>query len=122
MNAVRGIRGATTVEVNTAQAIREATQELVQTIVKENSLELEDIVSAIFTVTADLDADFPASAAREIGWDRVPLLCTTEIPVVGSMPGCIRVLLHVNTTLSQAEIRHVYLRKAVALRQDLAAQ
>ncbi|MFZ3102916.1 MAG: chorismate mutase [Desulfitobacteriaceae bacterium] len=119
---VRGVRGATTVEENSAELIKTATKELLQAIIKENSLCLEDIVSAIFTVTPDLNADFPASSAREIGWERVPLLCTTEIPVPGAVPLCIRILLHVNTTLSQKEINHVYLRKAVALRKDLMAQ
>ncbi|GAB6174070.1 chorismate mutase [Paradesulfitobacterium aromaticivorans] len=119
---VRGIRGATTVGSNTAEEIKEATIELLQAIVKENNLSEEDIVSAIFTVTSDLNADFPASSARAIGWDRVPLLCSTEIPVPGSMPLCIRVLLQVNSDKSQLEISHVYLRKAVGLRQDLAAQ
>jgi chorismate mutase len=119
---VRGIRGATTVEENSAGLIKAATKELLQAIVQENSLSLEDIVSAIFTVTSDLDADFPASSAREIGWERVPLLCATEIPVPGALGLCIRVLLHVNTTLRQREIKHIYLHKAVALRKDLAAQ
>lgn len=119
---VRGIRGAITVEENSAELIKAATKEMLQIIVKENSLLLEDIVSAVFTVTPDLNADFPASSAREIGWERVPLLCATEIPVPGALALCIRVLLHVNTTLSQSEIKHIYLKKAVALRKDLAAQ
>ncbi|CAA7602047.1 Chorismate mutase [Acididesulfobacillus acetoxydans] len=119
---VRGIRGATSVEENTAEEIRTATQELLQAIVRENNLALEEIVSAVFTVTPDLNAEFPASFAREIGWERVPLLCSTEIPVQGAMPLCIRVLLHVNTELTQKEIRHIYLRRAVSLRKDLAAQ
>jgi chorismate mutase (EC 5.4.99.5) len=119
---VRGIRGATTVEENSAELIKTATKELLQVIVKENSLSLEDIVSALFTVSSDLNADFPASSAREIGWEKVPLLCATEIPVPGALGLCIRVLLHVNTTLSQSEIKHIYLNKAVALRKDLAAQ
>lgn len=120
--ALRGIRGAITVEANTSEQIREATIELLQKIVEENFLVLEDIVSAIFTVTPDLNADFPASSAREIGWDRIPLLCATEIPVPGAMERCIRVLIHVNTQLGQEEIKHVYLRDAVRLRRDLAAQ
>lgn len=119
---VRGLRGATTVEENSAAQIREATQELLQTVIAENSIDLEDVVSAIFTVTPDLNADFPASFAREIGWERVPLLCSTEIPVQGAMPLCIRILLHVNTDLTQNDMHHVYLRRAVSLRKDLAAQ
>ena len=116
---VRGIRGATTVEHNNAAEIREATMELLKMILHENQLSTEDLVSAIFTVTSDLNADFPASSAREIGWQLVPLLCATEIPVPGSLPHCIRVLLHVNTERSQREIRHVFLRNATSLRKDL---
>ena len=116
---VRGIRGATTVERNDAGEIREATQELLQRILDENQLCTEDLVSAIFTLTPDLNADFPASSAREIGWQLVPLLCATEIPVPGALPHCIRVLLHVNTTRNQNEIRHIFLRDAVKLRKDL---
>ena len=116
---VRGIRGATTVDRNDASEIREATQELLQMILSENALCTEDLVSAIFTVTSDLNADFPASSARQIGWELVPLLCATEIPVPNGLARCIRVLIHVNTTHSQAEIKHVFLRNAMALRKDL---
>lgn len=116
---VRGIRGATTVGSNEAGEIREATKELLQRILVENKLSTEDLVSAIFTVTADLNADFPASSAREIGWQLVPLLCATEIPVPGSLPRCIRVLLHVNSMCNQREIRHIFLREAAGLRKDL---
>lgn len=118
---VRGIRGATTVEHNNAQEIREATQELLQRMLHENQLCPEDLVSAIFTVTPDLNADFPASSAREIGWELVPLLCATEIPVPGALARCIRVLIHVNTARSQTEIRHIFLREAIRLRKDLVA-
>lgn len=116
---VRGIRGATTVDRNDAAEIREATQELLQMILSENALCTEDLVSAIFTVTPDLNADFPASSARGIGWELVPLLCATEIPVPSGLSRCIRVLIHVNTTRCQTEIRHVFLRNAIALRKDL---
>ena len=116
---VRGIRGAITVESNDAEEIRTATQELLQIILSENQLCTEDLVSAIFTVTSDLNADFPASSARGIGWQLVPLLCATEIPVPGALPRCIRVLLHANTTRNQKEIRHIFLRNAVYLRKDL---
>ena len=116
---VRGIRGATTVDHNDATEIREATQELLQMILSENALCTEDLVSAIFTVTQDLNADFPASSARALGWELVPLLCATEIPVPSGLSRCIRVLIHVNTTRSQTEIRHVFLRNAIALRKDL---
>lgn len=117
--ACRGIRGATTVEANTAEAILAATGELLAAMVEANGLAAEDIASAVFTVTADLDAAFPAQAARQLGWHQVPLLDALEIPVPGSLPRCVRVLLHWNTGRGQAEIRHVYLRGAAGLRPDL---
>ena len=116
---VRGIRGATTVEENSAELIRAATKELLQALIAENSISLEDVISALFTVTPDLNAYFPASSAREIGWERVPMICATEIPVPGAIQLCIRILLHVNTSLNQKEIKHVYLHKAASLRMDL---
>ncbi len=115
----RGIRGATTVERNTKDAIFEATTELLYAMVQKNELASEDIASAIFTVTADLDADFPALAARKLGWTEVPLLCTREIPVPGSLGLCVRILLHVNTLRSAAEMQHIYQRNAVVLRPDI---
>lgn len=116
---VRGIRGAITVERNESQQILEATQELLEKIVYENRLDTEDICSAFFTVTQDLDAEFPAKAARALGWTSVPLMCTLEVNVAGALPKCIRVLVHVNTSKSQSEIKHVYLGRAVQLRPDL---
>lgn len=116
---VRGIRGATTVDGDTPEQIRHATRELLETIVARNGITSADVISAIFTVTHDLTSDFPAHAARELGWLDVPLLCTLEIPVPGSLPKCIRVLLHVASGASRAEIRHVYLHSARALRPDL---
>ncbi len=116
----RGIRGAITVERNEAAEIAAATRELIETIIKENSLDPEDIASAIFTVTSDLDAGFPATAVREMGWRYIPLLCANEINVPGSLGRCIRVLIHVNTEKSQKEIKHVYLKGAVVLREDLS--
>ena len=115
----RGIRGATTVEHNDRESIIEATTELLQLIVERNELDLEDIVSAIFTMTEDLDAEFPALSARSIGWRAVPLMCMREIPVPGSLQSCIRVLLHVNTTQSGAEMQHIYIRDAVSLRPNI---
>jgi len=112
----RGIRGATTVERNESEEILAATKELLQLMVERNHLLIEDIASAIFTVTEDLDAAFPAAAARAIGWTEVPLLDAREISVPNSLRKCIRVMLHVNTMLSAAEIRHVYIRGAVNLR------
>jgi chorismate mutase len=119
---VRGIRGAITVERNDAGEIIAATRELLEAIIKENDLDPEDIASAIFTVTRDLDAEFPASAAREMGWKYVPLLCATEIDVPGRLGKCIRIMVHVNTGKSQRELKHVYLKEAVQLRTDLLPQ
>ena len=117
----RGIRGAITVERNEAAEIAAATRELIETIIKENSLDTEDIASAIFTVTSDLNAGFPATAVREMGWRYIPLLCANEINVPGSLGRCIRVLIHVNTAKSQKEIKHVYLKGAAVLREDLSS-
>jgi chorismate mutase len=117
---MRGIRGAITVEENNAEQIHHATQELLREILIKNSLNTEDIISAIFTVTQDLNSAFPAASARELGWDRVPMICSNEIPVPGALPHCIRVLLHVETSLSQKEVKHIYLREAVQLRKDLS--
>lgn len=117
---VRGIRGAITVEADDPQQILEATREMLLSIMQANpGLETEDIASALFSVTADLKAAHPAVAARQIGWTSVPLFGTGEIPVPGSLPLCIRVLVHWNTSIPQKDIQHVYLRSAVALRPDL---
>ncbi len=113
---MRGIRGATQVAANTVQAIEEAVVELCGEITRRNDLAPQDIVWAIFTVTHDLNADFPARAARVQGWNDVPMICSQEIPVPNSMPRVIRVLLHVD---SAGPRNHVYLRGAQALRPDL---
>jgi len=117
--AVRGIRGATTVDENTKEEILAKTEELLLEIVKTNNLKIEDIASALFSVTEDVNADFPAVAARKLGWHFTPLMCTREIPVPGSLNSCVRVLLHVNSDRSQAELNHVYLYEAKRLRPDL---
>ena len=114
----RGIRGATTVERNEQEEILAATRELLRAIVQQNELRIDDIASGFFTVTADLDAAFPALAARQLGWSEIALMCMREIPVPGSLDRCIRVLLHVNTTRGPSELRHVYLREAAALRPE----
>src|SRR5690554_7077074 len=119
MRRVHGIRGAITVENNEREEILQATKELLQEIMARNNLNVEDIISAIFSVTTDLDAVFPAVGARDIGWDRVPMLSVNEIPVPGSLPRCIRVLLHVESSLERKDIQPVYLREAVNLRPDL---
>ena len=114
----RGIRGATTAEKNTAEAILIATRELLELIVEANHLKVEDVASAIFTTTPDLTAAFPAQAARELGWRDMALLDAQEIPVPGSLERCIRVLIHWNTEKRAAEIQHVYLKGAQVLRPD----
>jgi chorismate mutase len=119
---VRGIRGATTVQRDDAADILEATEELVREIVASNDLRPEDVASALFTVTPDLRAEFPAAAARRMGWTMVPLLNFTEIGVPGRLQRCIRVLVHVNTERKQHEMVHVYLREAVSLRPDLVSR
>jgi chorismate mutase len=119
---IRGIRGATTVTADQPDLILQATRELLEEILAENEdMQPEDIASAIFTVTDDLISTFPAQAARQMGWDLVPMLCGREIPVPGSLPRVIRVLVHWNTELAQSEIKHVYLHDAVKLRPDLVA-
>lgn len=116
---VRAIRGATTVEANTVEAIRQAVTELLREIETHNQLEPEEIISAIFTVTPDLDAIFPATIARENPrWENVPLLDLQQMYVKGSLEKCIRVLIYINTDKPQAEIYHPYLRKAQSLRPD----
>ena len=117
---LRALRGAITVEDNEAGAILSATEELVLALLERNALQAEDLVSCIFTLTDDLDAEFPAVAARRIGLDGVPLLCTREIPVPGSLPMVIRVLVHCYQP-EDREPRHVYLRAATQLRRDLEA-
>jgi chorismate mutase len=118
--AVRGIRGATSVEADTPADVLAATTELLQEILRANRIDgFEEIVSAIFTTTADLTSSFPAEAARSLGMHQVPLLCASEIPVPKSVPRCIRVLLHLNTDKTQREMVHVYLREAKRLRPDV---
>ena len=119
MSVVRGVRGAITVERDDATLLLDATERLLRTIVAENDIRTGDIASALFTLTPDLVSQFPAAAARRIGWTQVPLLNFTEIGVTGSLPMCIRVMLHVNTDKRQDEIVHVYLDGAQVLRPDL---
>ncbi|MER3455902.1 MAG: chorismate mutase [candidate division GAL15 bacterium] len=116
---VRGIRGAVRVEANTRQAIRDAARRLLTEMVRANGVEPDDVAAVIFTCTQDLDAAFPAEAARSLGWDRVPLLCAQEMEVPDSLPQVLRVLMLVNTTLTQEEVVHVYLGEAERLRPDL---
>ncbi len=118
--ACRGVRGATTVEANDREPILTATRQLVALMVRRNGIDKQDVASAIFTTTPDLDAEFPAIAARQLGWLDVPLLCSHELSVPGSLPRCIRVLVHWNTDRTQSEIEHIYIRDAVRLRPDLS--
>jgi len=118
--SLRGVRGATTAGQDQAEEILFATRELMEAILLANpALQPEDIASVIFTTTVDLQAVYPARAARELGWTDVPLMCAQEIPVPEGLPRCIRILLHWNTELPQVAIRHVYLREAAILRPDL---
>jgi len=116
---VRGIRGAITADRNTEEEIIKKTKELLINLKKENDFEIEDIISIFFNVTADLNSTFPARAARELGWDMVPLFDMQEIDVQGSLPLCIRILIQINCSKSQREIKHCYLRGAKILRGDL---
>jgi len=114
----RGIRGATTVDTNTKEDILKATRELLQDMVKANDVRGEDVASILFTTTSDLNATFPAEAARELGLSQVPLLCGQEIDVPGSLPMCLRILILFNTKKSAEDIVHVYLKDAKKLRPD----
>jgi chorismate mutase len=114
----RGIRGATTAAANTAEDILEATHELMTVLIHLNELQPENVASAIFTTTPDLTAIFPALATRDLGWLEVPLLCSHEMSVPGALTSAIRVLIHVNTTRTASEIRHVYLNGAKQLRPE----
>lgn len=116
----RGVRGATTVKTNSREEILQATRQMLALMIRRNGIEPSDIGSALFTVTSDLDAEFPALAARQLGWLEVPMLCGYEIKVPGSLPLCIRVLVHWITDKSQSEIQHIYIHEAVRLRPDLS--
>jgi chorismate mutase len=118
---VRGVRGATTVDHNQKEEILERTRELLIHMVEANGINTEDIASAWLTTTPDIYAEFPAVAARQLGWTQVPLMQSHEMSVPGMLPRCIRVLLHWNTDKAQSEIRHIYLREAARLRPDLAS-
>lgn len=116
---VRAIRGATTVDVDTEEAITERVVALLRQILDRNGLDEEDIISILFTATDDVVATFPATAARSIGLGAVPLICARELAIVGSVPRCIRVMLHVETERPRRDIHHVYLEGARGLRDDL---
>jgi chorismate mutase len=118
---LRGIRGAITVDANTREAILQASTELLSAMIVANDVQVGDVASAFFSTTPDLNAEFPALAAREsLGWSHVALMCAHEMNVPGSLPMCLRILLHVNTDRSPEQLRFVYLRGAKALRSDLS--
>lgn len=118
--ACRGVRGATTCTSNTRDAILAATSELLRAVIDANGIDKADVASVWFTTTADINAEFPAVAARQLGWTDTALMCTHEMTVPGSLPACIRLIMHWNTSKSQAEIVHVYLHGATVLRPDRA--
>ncbi|HET7552828.1 MAG TPA: chorismate mutase [Gemmatimonadaceae bacterium] len=118
---VRALRGAITVDADEATLILEATRTLLREMMLLNSLDSERLVSVIFTATSDLTAAFPARAARELGWNDVPLLCMTEMTVPGSLPRCVRVLMHAELAVEAGRGRHVYLGEAAELRPDLTS-
>jgi chorismate mutase len=118
--AVRAVRGATQLEVDEREHLLSSVEELVSAMLQQNGLAIDDLISMLFTATPDVHCEFPAVAARQLGIGDVPLLCAQELDIAGAMPRVIRVLAHIETERPRAEIRHVYLRGAVALRRDLA--
>ncbi len=118
--AIRGIRGATQIDSDDAGLMKEAVVELMSEIIRANALTVEDLISVFFTVTTDIRSDFPAASARAMGLGDVPLICSIEIPVPGSLPRTIRALVHCQTDRSQKQIAHIYLRGTSVLRKDLA--
>ncbi|GAA1784582.1 chorismate mutase [Luedemannella flava] len=118
--AVLAIRGATQVDADEPELILEATSELIAEVMSRNGLTVDEVISVVFTTTPDLTAEFPAVAARKVGFEEVPLLCASEINVPGALPRVVRLMAHVETDRKRSEIRHVYLRGAVTLRRDVA--
>jgi chorismate mutase len=117
---VRAIRGATTVDENTKASILNSTRELLEIIMEKNQLISDNVISILFTTTVDLNTVFPAAAAREMGWEHVPLMCASEIDVEGSLKKCIRILMHVYIDKEPKNIKHIYLNGAKILRPDLS--
>lgn len=122
MIVCRALRGATTTETNTAEDIHEATTEMLRTLLTINDFSADDIVSIFFTTTSDLNATFPAVAARELGLDQVPLMCAHEMEVPGALDMVVRALVHVNTEKTASELKHVYLKRATELRPEWARE
>lgn len=117
--SVRAVRGATQLEADEREHLLERVTEMVQGVMAANGLEVDDFISIIFTATSDLHAEFPAYAARQLGFHDVPLICARELEIAGSMPRVVRMMAHIDTDLSRADITHVYLHGAAALRRDL---
>ena len=120
MNSVRAFRGATQLSADTKEEMRSAVVELLKEILSVNSLGHEDLISILFTATPDIQSDFPAAGVREFGLVDLPLICAQELDIKGALPRTIRLLIHANSSLSRAQISHVYLRGAAILRPDLA--
>lgn len=118
--AVRAVRGAVQLDVDEREHLLESVRELVRAVLDANGFDVEDLISVLFTATPDLHSEFPALAARELGLGDVPLMCTQELDITGAMPRVVRLMAHVETDRARADIQHVYLRGAVALRRDLA--
>lgn len=117
--AVRALRGATTIDADTADEVKVRTIALLEQMIERNGVDHDDIISVLFTATDDIHSMFPASAARDIGFGDIPLICARELDIVGATPNCIRVLMHLTTTRARSELRHVYLEGASGLRDDL---
>ena len=122
MKSVRAFRGATQLSADTKAEMREAVVELLQDLLKANSISDDDLISILFTATPDIKSDFPAAGVRELGLVDLPLICAQELDVAGSLPRTIRLLIHANSSLTRSEVTHKYLRGAVVLRPDLAAK
>ncbi|HEX7167262.1 MAG TPA: chorismate mutase [Acidimicrobiales bacterium] len=116
---VRGLRGATTVDADTAEQVTERTQALLVRMLERNAVDKEDVISVLFTATDDIHSVFPATAARDIGFGDVPLICARELDIVNGAPRCIRVLMHISTDKARSELHHIYLEGAKGLRDDL---
>lgn len=119
--AVRALRGATTVDADTAEQVRARTVALLQAMLDRNGVHHDDIISVLFTATGDIHSVFPATAARDIGFGDIPLICARELEIVDATPLCIRVLMHLTTERARDQLRHVYLEGAAGLRDDLPA-
>ncbi|MFX3674710.1 MAG: chorismate mutase [Paenisporosarcina sp.] len=118
---IRGVRGATTIPLDTVEHIEKETERLVLEMIEKNDVNPDDVASVIISTTTDISSGFPAKAVRSIsGWTYVPVMCTHEMDVPGALSSCIRVLMHVNTNLAQSEVHHVYINEAVKLRPDLS--